>query len=82
MKVKELIEVLQRLEQERDVVIQGYEGGFWDAEQVIETQIIKNITDPKLWYYGPHVNINELIDTDGKILDHKVEDVYLIPRKS
>ena len=52
MKVKELIEQLQKFDPETRVVRPGYEGGYEDLSNVSEYELALNVhTD---WWYGPH----------------------------
>ena len=59
MKVKELIEKLQRYNPEQMVVISGYEGGYDAVDEINEMKIKLNVN--KAWYYGKH----EIVD-DGE----------------
>lgn len=52
MKVKELIEKLNKLDPELMVVLSGYEGGVREATMVGDGTIALNVHDE--WYYGPH----------------------------
>mgnify|MGYP001618136491 CR=1 FL=1 len=82
MKVKELIAVLKKLDQDKDIMVPGYEGGFEDVEEVIKTHVVKNVTDNKKhWWLGPHVAAEEHLLSGLNDNKHK-EEVYLIPRKS
>ncbi len=52
MKVSELIDRLKEQPQDAMVVIDGYEGGVWEADSV---KIVKIKTDVNSeWYYGDH----------------------------
>lgn len=52
MNVSELIERLKEQPQDAMVVIDGYEGGVWEADSV---KIVKIKTDVNSeWYYGDH----------------------------
>lgn len=52
MKVRELIEQLQKLDQDKMIVIDGYEGG---CDFPNHTAKIKVILDQNTeWYYGKH----------------------------
>lgn len=62
MKVKELIEKLQKYDPEQSVVLYGYEGGYDYPEEVNEIKIKLNVN--KAWYYGKH----EIVD-DGEDFD-------------
>ena len=52
MKVKELIEQLQLLDQDSIVVISGYEGGVDEVSSAEETTVALNVNSA--WYYGKH----------------------------
>jgi hypothetical protein len=66
MKIKELIEKLQELEDinpELRVFTKGYEGGYEDVEFAFDNNIFLEIKDIALnahdeWYYGPHEEAN------------------------
>lgn len=62
MKVKELIETLQRYDPEEMVVIDGYEGGFKEVETVEQINLKLNVNEE--WYYGKHEEV-----ADGKDFD-------------
>ena len=59
MKVKELIEELQKHDPEKTVVQQGYEGGYGEVSSVTEIRLKLNVNSA--WYYGPHEQ-----DEDGE----------------
>jgi hypothetical protein len=52
MKVKELIDRLNKLDPEAMVVRSGYEGGVAEINGVGTCTIALNVHDE--WYYGPH----------------------------
>ncbi len=52
MKVRELIELLEKENPEYDVVVSGYEGGVTDVEDIGCYQVKCNFNNA--WYYGPH----------------------------
>lgn len=52
MKVHELIEMLQKLDQNKYVVISGYEGGCDFPKRAIKSKITLNQYTE--WYYGDH----------------------------
>lgn len=54
MKVKQLIEALQKCNPEHRVVVSGYEGGYCDATDPTNVRLALNVNDPDKWYYGPH----------------------------
>lgn len=51
--VKQLIEHLQKLDQNAIVSLKGYEGGYTDeVGEPYETELYLNVNDA--WYYGEH----------------------------
>ena len=52
MKVSELITKLQELDQDKMIVINGYEGGCDFPNSLIKTNITLNVNTK--WYYGKH----------------------------
>jgi hypothetical protein len=61
MKVKELIEQLQKFDPELPVMIQGYEGGIDAPEKPYQTPIRLNVHEE--WYYGKH-EIHNVTDAE------------------
>ena len=57
MKIKELIELLKKQDQELNVVVNGYEDGF-DYVTTFEIIKIKNNVNTE-WYYGSHAEVFE-----------------------
>lgn len=53
MKVKELIRILQAMDQEALVVVSGYEGGVNESKTAEEYTIALDV-NPDKWYYGRH----------------------------
>lgn len=53
MVVSELIEILQKLDPDLRVFVEGYELGFDDIKISDETNFSLYINEE--WYYGPHV---------------------------
>jgi hypothetical protein len=51
MKVKELIEVLQKLDPETLVLVDGYEGDYDTPQEALETIVCEQHTE---WYYGDY----------------------------
>lgn len=60
MVVKELIKKLENLSPDVLVVVEGYEGGFADVNEVKVVPL--KIDVHKEWYYGPH-ELSELDET-------------------
>lgn len=52
MKVSELITKLQELDQDKMIVINGYEGGCDFPNLLVKTNIMLNVNTK--WYYGKH----------------------------
>jgi hypothetical protein len=52
MKVKELIEKLQQFDQELEVYVDGYEGGYDTPQEPFQSPIKLNVHDEG--YYGAH----------------------------
>lgn len=52
MKVKELLEILLTVDQNLDIVIQGYEGGVTENISIELAQVVCNVNSK--WYYGEH----------------------------
>lgn len=66
MKVSELIEILQTVNPELEVFVEGYEGGFDDIRPYITIQTFeKNVNEE--WYYGPH-ELNSIGHVTGIVL--------------
>lgn len=61
MKVRELVELLGYQDQELDLVISGYEGGYRDLQGVNELELALNVNTA--WYYGPH-ELPQFVDPD------------------
>lgn len=60
MKVKELIMALNALDQEADVLVKGWQGG-WDNIQVVEERnYLKNVW-PEHDYFGAHADLEALV---------------------
>jgi hypothetical protein len=57
MKVKELIEELQKLDPEKMVVTAGYEGGYDEISGAGEIRLKLNVNTA--WYYGKHEQDND-----------------------
>ena len=64
MKVKDLIEALQKLDPELMVVRAGYEGGVTEINQVTITRVALNVNEE--WYYGEHEEIDEFTSDKHK----------------
>lgn len=87
MKVKELIEKLEQLNQELEVVVDGYESGFdfvKDIKQVRafapEDSFNKAIYDGELFCVGK--NDSPVFFTQNEKIQGKIIDVVYIPRTS
>lgn len=64
MKVSELITKLQELDQDKMIVISGYEGGCNFPASLAKANIVLNVNTE--WYYGKHEYIHP---HDGEQLD-------------
>jgi len=73
MKVKELIEQLQKFDPETLVMVDGYEGGYSDISDIYKVPIKLNYH--KHWYYGKHEEANEYF---GYMMDC---EAIIIPRE-
>jgi hypothetical protein len=60
MKVRELIEELQKLDQDKLIVINGYEGGCDFPNHLCQVKINLNVNTA--WYYGKHEYVLPLDD--------------------
>jgi len=60
MKIKELIEQLQKFDPEMLVMVQGYEGGIDAPGKLYQTPVRLNVHDE--WYYGDH-EVHHVTDT-------------------
>lgn len=61
MTVKELIDVLERLDPNLHVFTRGYEGGFEDVEFIKDPfDVALDVNDR--WYYGKHEAVSKLAD--------------------
>lgn len=59
MKVKELIGLLQDLNPEQEVLLTGYEGGYYNAGRIRAATVALDWNDE--WYYGPHEIVDEYL---------------------
>lgn len=73
MKVKELIEHLQKFDPETRVVTHGYEGGFTDVSEVEEEELALFVNSD--WYYGPHEYVD---DADHYTKSYDIEKAIII----
>ena len=63
MTVKQLIEVLQKIEdQEVRVMVRGYEGGVDDIMDNTPAIIHVALDVNKEWYYGKHERVDDMYD--------------------
>lgn len=69
MKVKELIEILQKLDPERIVLVKGYEAGYNDIDSVEPITVIDDYYVE--WYYGKYENVEHvnLVSEDINLLE-------------
>jgi len=74
MKVKELIEALQKQDPEMMVVRGGYEGGVTEISSTEKATIALDVHLE--WYYGEHEMVDE--DDGDKYCEHeRVQAVYI-----
>lgn len=66
MKVKELIEALQKENPENMAIVSGYEGGVREIREVSPAKIKLNVN--AAWYYGEHEE-DEDGDTNATYID-------------
>jgi hypothetical protein len=81
MKVKELIEKLSKLDQESNVFISGYEGGYNDVTDCSESvEIVRDVHEE--WYYGKHELRLDLSDyceiSNIDVTDKVIDTGYII----
>ena len=66
MKVKNLIEELQKYPDDLQVMKAGYEGGYKDVVTPVEKEnILLNVNTE--WYYGPHEDGSNVKNTIGRL---------------
>jgi hypothetical protein len=82
MKVKELIEHLQKFDPEQIVVVDGYETGYDEVKNIYLIENLKRLPDDKAYYDGEYQEAPDLTflpkDT---FVDYNLSAVY-IPRSS
>jgi hypothetical protein len=66
VRVKELIEKLQKYDPETMVVVNGYEGGYDEIEEVEEIKLQLNVNEA--WYYGKHESAIDNEEFDCKAI--------------
>lgn len=54
MKVKDLIEHLQKFDPELPIFIDGYEGGYDTPQLPFQSPMKLNVHNEEEWYYGKH----------------------------
>lgn len=54
MKIKDLIEKLQKFDLELEVYVDGYEGGYDAPQEPFQSPIKLNVHGENEWYYGKH----------------------------
>ena len=79
MTVRELIELLSEFRPDARVMVDGYEGGVAELNQVTMKDVLLNYHEG-LWFYGPHevVDSTEIADDDRDTFT--VESVVYLPR--
>jgi hypothetical protein len=87
MRVKDLIKILQDVDQELEVVVDGYETGYDVLKQVYSVNVFKPENTNKAWYDGTYseLGLNDehpvSFSTGKKILGEVIRVIYL-PRNS
>jgi hypothetical protein len=76
MKVKELIEQLQKFDPEQIVIVDGYETGYDEVKEIKYLSGLKKLPEDKAWYDGEYQKASSF----GWLQDH-INAVYL-PRSS
>jgi ABC-type Fe3+-hydroxamate transport system substrate-binding protein len=76
MKVKELIEQLQKFDPEQIVVVDGYETGYDEVKETHLIENLKKLPDNKAYYDG------EFQEATALTWSHDVIQAVYIPRSS
>jgi len=76
MKVKELIEHLQKFDLEQLVVVDGYETGYDEVKEVHLIDNLKKLPEDKAYYDG------EYQEADALTWNHNLVNAVYIPRSS
>jgi hypothetical protein len=76
MKVKELIELLQQLDPEQIVVVDGYETGYDEVKEIYRVENLKRLPDNKAYYDG------EFQEATALTWSHDLVSAICIPRSS
>jgi hypothetical protein len=83
MKVKDLIKVLQDVDPELEVVVDGYETGYDVVKQVYSVNVFKPENTNKAWYDGTYTELGNNDEhpvnllTGEKILGEVIRVIYL-----
>ena len=75
MTVNELIEKLKTFNPNLPVIINGYERGYNDLENVNQIEIILNVNHE--WYYGKHEDVNSYSVEEKGIKDEPTLALHL-----
>jgi hypothetical protein len=73
MRVKNLIDLLQKEDPEMRVIIDGYEGGYDEVKKILHVEIIPNVGKKDAWWYG---------EFDYAVGNNNSEKALLFPRNS
>ena len=69
---------MENLNPEQDVILRGYEGGYYDPQVIHEITVAVDFNEA--WYYGPHENIDDCfvktLEEEGKTWEH-TKNAYL-----
>ena len=63
MKIKQLIEELSEFDPDMDVILRGYEGGYYEPNAVVQHRVVTNVHNE--WYYGPHEDEDDVCCADA-----------------
>lgn len=72
MTIKELIQQLQQHDPNTRVVVNGYEEGLCDIEDLEEVKIKLNVNTE--WYYGPHEETDKASQGLDALLINRLEN--------
>jgi len=82
MKVKELIELLQKFDPEDIVIVDGYETGYDEVKEVHLINKLKKLSPEKAYYDGEYQEAPDLTYlSKDHFVDYDISAVYL-PRSS
>jgi len=66
MKVKDLIILLQEINPELEVFLEGYEGGYKQFHAIDKAEdFVLNVNTEDKWWYGPHERVKDVDNPEG-----------------